>query len=202
MDSAQATRSAHIFASAIQDYVTKGVGLEGADAWIRANVQDNHVLDALDWIMPLAMDFMDGVLNRRGFMLGVASEIQKSANRVIYAKAMARVANPSVKISNALKQDINRALVKAGMDGNKAWNRLGMALTAISEVLFKFGVTHDLMSADRFRGDDGRTRLGMDTYKESIIGEPEVNPINNSDLIITYHKFEHTGNWEVIAYVS
>jgi hypothetical protein len=202
MDSAQAIRSANIFAEVLRGFVRTKNTLEGAESWIRNSVEDPYVIQALPEIMPLAMDFVDGVLNRREFYLMVASEIQKADARANYAKAVSKVAATATKISNRLKQDINKDLIRAGMGGNKHFSRLGMALNDISAVLFSHGITHDLMTGDRFRGENGTAKLGLETYQEIPNGDPITSVVTNSLLVITFHKFEHTGNWEVIAYVS
>ena len=60
------------------------------------------------------------------------------------------------------------------------------------------------MSADLFRGgkdgQTGRTVLGIDFINEDDPLSP--TPITNSALTVTYHEFEGTGRWEVVAYLS
>jgi hypothetical protein len=156
----------------------------------------------------------------RTFLLRAATE-QVPMNRTLVANVVARhlaatylrrqlatcnvgpaprTAAASVKLDNSTRQKINMALMRSGMDGNKPWPRLGQALNEIGEVLANNGISHDIMSADRFRGRDGITRLDIDFINEADPFSP--TPITNSMLVITYHQFEETDRWEIIAYLS
>ena len=115
-------------------------------------------------------------------------------------RLVARYKAAAATLPSALKQKVNQALVRAGMDGNRPWPRLGQALNEIGDVLAKNGLGHDTMSADRFRGTDGSARLDIEFTNEADPFSP--TPITNSILVVTYHQFEETGRWEVIAYLS
>ena len=98
------------------------------------------------------------------------------------------------------KQKVNMALMRKGMDGNKPWPRLGQALSEIGAILAANGISHDTMSSNYFRGKDGTARLDIDFINEADPFSP--TPITNSMLVVTYHQFEETDRWEVVAYLS
>lgn len=154
--------------------------------------------------------FVGGALNQKDFrlllqrtlltpMIGQGEPKKASAKRLV-----ARYKAAAATLPSALKQKVNQALVRAGMDGNRPWPRLGQALNKIGEVLGDNGISHDTMSADLFRGgkdgQTGRTVLGIDFINEDDPLSP--TPITNSALTVTYHEFEGTGRWEVVAYLS
>ena len=128
-------------------------------------------------------------------------------NRTLVANVVARylVANPvklanSVKLDNATRQRINMALMKKGLDGNLAFQRIGQALNVIAEVLGDAGLEQDeVFSADRFRNDDGRANFNI--ALSNPIDPFSPTPVNNSALAITWHKYE-SGRYEVLAYLS
>ena len=135
-------------------------------------------------------------LNGAWLALGVAGAA--AAAGVAMGRGGSR--NAAAVLPQTQRQKVNMALMRSGMDGNKPWPRLGQALNEIGEVLANNGISHDIMSADRFRGRDGITRLDVKFINEADPFSP--TPITNSMLVITYHQFEGTDRWEIIAYLS
>jgi len=150
------------------------------------------VEDNLQEITFLSGQFLSGMMNRKDFRLALHKILARDPEVV--------VKQASEKLQTALRQKVNFDLVKAKLDGTMPWPRLAQALNKIGEVLYNNGISHDIMSADRFRGSEGRAVLDIDF----INAEDPFSPvqISNSSLVITYHKFEETGRWEVIAYLS
>lgn len=111
-----------------------------------------------------------------------------------------RTAAVSVKLDNATRQKVNAALIKKGLDGNIAFQRIGQALNVIAGVLGDMGLEQaEVFSANRFMGDDGRANFDIALSNPTDSFSP--TPINNSMLAITWHKHE-SGRYEVLAYLS
>lgn len=111
-----------------------------------------------------------------------------------------RTASGSVKLDNKTRQKINAALMKKGLDGNLAFQRLGQALNVIAGVLQDAGVEQaEVFSANRFMGDDGRANFDIALSNPTDSFSP--TPIDNSMIAITWHKHD-SGRYEVIAHLS
>jgi predicted DNA-binding WGR domain protein len=111
-----------------------------------------------------------------------------------------RTAASSVKLDNSTRQKINMALMKKGLDGNIAFQRIGQALNVIAGVLQDAGLEQaEVFSANRFMGDDGRANFDIALSNPTDSFSP--TPINNTMLAITWHKHD-SGRYEVIAYLS
>ena len=160
----------------------------------------DEVQDNLDTITDLCAQFAMGAMNQKDFRL----LLQRILLTVPYSDRKASiqrlVRKASASLTSQQRRAINQDLVRAGLDGTRPWPRLGQALNEIGDVLAKNGLGHDTMSADRFRGTDGSARLDIEFTNEADPFSP--TPITNSILVVTYHQFEETGRWEVIAYLS
>lgn len=111
-----------------------------------------------------------------------------------------RTAAASVKLDNTTRQKVNAALMKKGLDGNLAFQRIGQALNVIAGVLGDAGLEQaEVFSASRFMADDGRANFDIALSNPTDSFSP--TPIANSMLAITWHKHE-SGRYEVIAYLS
>lgn len=111
-----------------------------------------------------------------------------------------RTAAASVKLDNSTRQKVNAALMKKGLDGNIAFQRIGQALNVIAGVLQDAGLEQaEVFSANRFMGDDGRANFDIALSNPTDSFSP--TDIANSMLAITWHKHE-SGRYEVIAYLS
>ena len=160
----------------------------------------DEVQDNLDTITDLCAQFVMGAMNQKDFRL----LLQRILLTVPYSDRKASiqrlVRKASATLTSQQRRAVNQALVRAGLDGTVPWPRLGQALNEIGDVLAKNGLGHDTMSADRFRGTDGSARLDIEFINKADPFSPI--PIPNSILVVTYHQFEETGRWEVIAYLS
>lgn len=111
-----------------------------------------------------------------------------------------RTAAASVKLDNATRQKVNAALMRKGLDGNLAFQRIGQALNVIAQVLQDAGLEQaEVFSANRFMGDDGRATF--DIALSNPVDPFSPTDIGNSMLAVTWHKHE-SGRYEVIAYLS
>lgn len=148
-------------------------------------------------LVRLAASLPVGDENRRAILAGLQAVRGDNAK---ITRASTRYAAASAKLDRALKSAVNSDLLQSGFDGTFMWPRLGQALNEIGEVLAKNGISHDTMSADRFRGNDGQATLDIEFTNEADPFSP--TPITNSMLVVTYHEFKETGRWEVVAYLS
>lgn len=122
-----------------------------------------------------------------------------SADVYVYAEAGKVTAD--AKLSSSLKSKINRDLIKAGLDGNGRFRKVGEAINVASGVFQKHGLEEDdVFSADRLRGPDGRATFNMAFTNVEDPFSPE--PISNSMLVVQWHFFEETGQYEVLMYLS
>ena len=111
-----------------------------------------------------------------------------------------RTAAAGVRLDNSTRQKVNADLMKKGLDGNLAFQRLGQALNVIAEVLQDAGLEQaEVFSASRFMGDDGRANFDIALSNPTDSFSP--TDITNSMLAVTWHKHD-SGRYEVIAYLS
>ena len=160
----------------------------------------DEVQDNLDTITDLCAQFAMGAMNQKDFRLLLQRILLTVPFSDRKASIQRLVRKASASLTSQQRRAINQDLVRAGLDGTRPWPRLGQALNEIGDVLAKNGLGHDMMSADRFRGTDGSARLDIEFTNEADPFSP--TPITNSILVVTYHQFEETGRWEVIAYLS
>lgn len=111
-----------------------------------------------------------------------------------------RTAAAGVRLDNSTRQKVNADLMKKGLDGNLAFQRIGQALNVIAEVLQDAGLEQaEVFSASRFMGDDGRANFDIALSNPTDAFSP--TDITNSMLAVTWHKHD-SGRYEVIAYLS
>lgn len=111
-----------------------------------------------------------------------------------------RTAAAGVRLDNTSRQKVNADLMKNGLDGNLAFQRIGQALNVIAEVLQDAGLEQaEVFSASRFMGDDGRANFDIALSNPTDPFSP--TPVANSMLAITWHKHD-SGRYEVLAYLS
>ena len=103
----------------------------------------------------------------------------------------------SQKLNQSVKSKITNALSKAGLDGNKSFERLGIGLSVISEVLSKFGIEHDIFTG--IDGKEGRKNIDLSFSNPEDAFSPE--EISNAMLVLTWHQHE-SGRYEMVAYIS
>jgi hypothetical protein len=160
----------------------------------------------IDTLTDIAAQFVGGALNQKDFRLLVQRTLQtppigRGEKKASVSRIVARFrAKTAAVLPQGQKQKVNMALMRKGMDGNKPWPRLGQALSEIGAILAANGISHDTMSSNYFRGKDGTARLDIDFINEADPFSP--TPITNSMLVVTYHQFEETDRWEVVAYLS
>lgn len=102
----------------------------------------------------------------------------------------------TAKLPAGIKKKANDALHDMGNYHD------GIPINLISSVLQPFGIY--LANEDNtpfggfFTGRDGRTNIDL------MQGHPEQGgrPISNSMLVLTWHKMEQTGRYEIVAYLS
>lgn len=164
----------------------------------------DEVQDNLDTISDLCEQFAMGLLNQKDFRLLLQRILMTTPFSDRTASIQRLVRRASAPLTSQQRHAVNQDLVRAGLDGKRPWPRLGQALNEIGEILYQNGIAHDTMSADRFRGgkegQTGRTVLDIEFINKTDSFSPI--PITNSTLVVTYHQFEETGRWEVIAYLS
>lgn len=120
-----------------------------------------------------------------------------SADVHVYARA----ATAGSKLATSLKSKINRDLIKAGLDGNGRFRKVGEAINVASGVLQKHGLEEDdVFSADRLSGPDGHATFNMAFSNSEDPFSPD--PISNSMLVVQWHFFAETSRYEVLMYMS
>jgi hypothetical protein len=123
------------------------------------------------------------------------------AARPDLANVVAHVVTAERKLDRTTQQKVNKELIKAGLDGNGRFRKIGEAIAAIAKVFGRHGLEEDdVFNADLFRGNDGRRTFGIAYSNADDPFSPEA--IGNSMLVIQWHLFEETGQYEVIAYLS
>lgn len=157
-----------------------------------------------------------GVLDKAGLKIAVGlgkkykaalsniSQLQHdlyTLQRAIDPSARASVTTADAKLSSSLRSKVNKDLIKAGLDGNGRFRKVGEAINAASGVLQKHGLEEDdVFNADRFRGDSGRATFNMAFTNIEDPFSPE--QISNSMLVVQWHFFAETTKYEVLMYMS
>ena len=99
-----------------------------------------------------------------------------------------------------LKDKMNDALNKSGLDGNKSFESIGKAINAITAVLSTGGMElDDVPSADLFKGAQGRRTFRIAKSNTDDPFSPE--SLDNTMLVIQWYTHA-SGNKEVTAYLS
>lgn len=123
------------------------------------------------------------------------------AARPDLANVVAHVVTAERKLDRKTQQKVNQDLIKAGLDGNGRFRRVGEALNTIAKVLDRNGLQQDdVFSADLFRGDKGNRTFAIAYSNPDDPFSPET--VGNSMLVVQWHLFEETGQYEVLAYLS
>lgn len=124
-----------------------------------------------------------------------------SASRPDLANVVARVVTAGRKLDRKTQQKVNQDLIRAGLDGNGRFRRIGEAIGAITKVLGRHGLEEDdVFNADLFRDDSGRRTFAIAYSNPDDPFSPE--SVGNSLLVIQWHRFEETDQLEVISYLS
>lgn len=114
---------------------------------------------------------------------------------------LSRTAARSIRLDRRTLRDVNRQLDRKGLDGNKPFRSFGLGLGEVVDVLGRAGIFIDDVIHKPLSPD------GRDTYPlryKPDDAEP-LDPgqiVGNTMLVLTWHQFEETGNWEMIAYLS
>ena len=126
------------------------------------------------------------------------------AHRPDLANAVAHTVTAGRKLDAKTRQQANRDLIKAGLDGNGRFKRIGEALNAIARVLERHGIEQDdVFSADRFRAPKGHQTFAIAFSNRDDPFSPET--VDNSMLVIQWYRYDgRLGEdlFEVLAYLS
>jgi hypothetical protein len=125
-------------------------------------------------------------------------ELENHVRNVARIKAAA--AKASI-LDRSRKTKINRVFALEGLDGNGRFEKAERGMSKALEVLGDYGIEMDeLPNSHVFTQPSGRITLDLAfTNKEDSFSPIQ---ISNSRLVLTFHKFEETGKYEVTAYVS
>lgn len=104
-------------------------------------------------------------------------------------------------LDNATKSRISGEFKRVGLDGNKPFPKASAGLTAALDVLADFEIeSTTVVSAHSFLRDSGQLHIDLAYMNFADSFSPEA--ISNSVLVLSWHKFEATGRYEVLAYLS
>jgi hypothetical protein len=127
--------------------------------------------------------------------------VERVEDKIGNINVNASAVTADAKLATSLKSKINKDLIKAGLDGNGRFRKVGEAINVASGVLQKHGLEEDdVFSADRFRGDSGTANFHMAFTNTEDPFSPE--PITNSMLAVQWHFFAETSRYEVLMYMS
>lgn len=170
----------------------------------------SFIQDMIKINMPDAKTGASASKNKLGIVKGATMGCQQQkqvikamleAGRPDLANHVAKMTTAGAKLSSSLKSKINKDLIKAGLDGNGRFRKVGEAISVAAEVFQKHGLEEDdVFSADRLRGPDGRATFHMAFTNVEDPFSPE--PISNSMLVVQWHFFEETSKYEVLMYLS
>ena len=109
------------------------------------------------------------------------------------------------KLDNATKRKINQDLVKAGLDGNGRFNKVGAGVAAAFGVLAKHGLEQDeVVGSDKFRSHNKDGTMGGNTMIRVAFSDPTDSfntfPITTSALAVSWS--DAGSRVEVVAYMS
>ena len=98
-------------------------------------------------------------------------------------------------------------LEKKGLDGNGRFDKVGQAITAADEVLRKFGMTTDAVSADEIRGNKGSRNLTI--YWNPKKSDQDPIEVKKADLHVSWERMSNSKfpsesgkKYEVVAYLT
>lgn len=101
-------------------------------------------------------------------------------------------------LPGAVKQKINSALIRAGMDGNQRFQSPGMALAKINQVLSEFGIEWDeVINSHRVGQPKGRMTIDLATQTEDPF-----SPVSIKNTALAFHWDTLETGIEVIAYLG
>lgn len=98
----------------------------------------------------------------------------------------------------------NADLIKAGLDGNKPYEKVGLALKDVTSVLDKHGIeVVDSFDANLFMPDPNGKAINRKFDVAFTNADDSFSPkdISNSLLVISFAKLQ-SGRFEVLAYLS
>jgi hypothetical protein len=122
------------------------------------------------------------------------------ASRPDLANVVAGVVTAGRKLDRGTQQKVNKDLIKAGLDGNGRFKRIGEALNAIAKVLDKHGLQQDdVFSADLFRDNKGQRTFAIAYSNPDDPFSPET--VDNSLLVVQWYELQ-PGMLEVVSYLS
>jgi len=110
-------------------------------------------------------------------------------------------AGTGARLLPAVRNRVNRELIRAGMDGNKSFEKASYGYMAALEALEKFDIVMDDF-ADSFKLNTqatGRMSLNLAFSNPDPKGDPV--QISNALLVLSWYGRE-TGKFEVTGYVS
>jgi len=114
-----------------------------------------------------------------------------------------RTAASSVKLDRSTLRDVNRKLDREGLDGRKPFRSFGLGLGEIVDVLGREGIfIDDVIQKPRSPGGQNTFPLRRKWPLENFGAFDPGDIVGNSMLTLSWHQFEETGNWEMIAYLS
>lgn len=127
----------------------------------------------------------------------LADDVKRSLGR----RASAKTAAPSKPLDNRTKAQVNRAFTRHGLDGNTYYAKAEHGYAKAVEIMGQFGIELDgIPNSMEFTRPSGRVSVDLAWTNQADPFSP--TPISNSMLVVTFHKMDKTGRFEVIAYLS
>jgi len=103
------------------------------------------------------------------------------------------------KVDRGLRNKAANKFADAGLDGNGRFDEPGDGVRAAFDVLEEFGIEID-GTAGSFHSDSGTTTINLAFTNMEDRFSPYA--ITNSSLVFTWYKFEETGKYEIVVYLS
>lgn len=107
----------------------------------------------------------------------------------------------SNKMDNQTKRRVLIAFKKRGLDGNGRFDKAAHGYAVALDVLSDFGIELDeVVNSHHFLRPEGRLAVNIAFTNP----EDSFSPISiqNSMLVLSWHRFDETGKYEVLAYLS
>ena len=116
------------------------------------------------------------------------------------AQVARRFLDKQIRLDKKLRAKVNAELEKAGLDGNGRFEKPGLALAMVGNVLARNVLEFDeITNAHTLQPDDGRTSIDL------ALSNPEdpYSPTSISDVMLAFswHKLQEY-RYEAIAYIS